>query len=97
MLALSVAVWAGLALVGIRRIRRADTARIRILTGQLGRSVTVVRSTGKTLRPGRSSIAGEIVGVQRHRLVIDHDGRETIVPIASIREIWSGTDRLGLW
>jgi hypothetical protein len=63
----------------------------------LGRSVTVVRSTGMTFRSVRTLIVGEIVGVERHRLVVDLEGREIILPIASIREIFSGTDRLGKW
>jgi hypothetical protein len=96
-LALSVAVWAGLVVAGVRRIRAADVERIRLLTGRLGRPVTVMWSTGTALRSTRSSLTGEVIGVERHHVVFDRGGREIAIPIASIRELWIEAERLWIW
>jgi ribosome maturation factor RimP len=91
---LAVACWVALGGLGVRRLRRANSERLRLFTTELGHPVIVVSAVG---RRAQISTDGDVVAVDRHRVVIESGGDEVVLPIAAVRELWRGQTRLGSW
>jgi hypothetical protein len=91
---LAIVSLAALVAVGVRQLRHANGERHELLGRYVGRRLTLVTLHGKVFASG---LTGTIRSVSNDHVVIESQGREQVVPIAAVQEVWRGRRQLGRW